>query len=40
MYDAQTAMRIELADAGRPALGRRLAALPHKNGLVVVEAGR
>ena len=33
-------MRIELADAGRPALGRRLAALPHKNGLVVVEAGR
>lgn len=32
--------QLELAEAGRPALGRRLAALPHKNGLVVVEAGR
>ncbi len=33
-------VRLELEGAGRPALGRRLAALPHKQGLVVVEAGR
>lgn len=33
-------VRLELEEAGRPALGRRLAALPHKKGLVVVEAGR
>ncbi|MHC4136520.1 MAG: hypothetical protein ACYTDU_09840 [Planctomycetota bacterium] len=32
-------MQLELAEAGRPALGRRLAALPHRKGLVVVEAG-
>jgi hypothetical protein len=33
-------VQIELDGAGRPALGRRLAVLPHRNGLVVVEAAR
>jgi hypothetical protein len=33
-------VQLELDDAGRPALGRRLAALPHRKGLVIVEAGR
>jgi hypothetical protein len=33
-------VELELGEAGRPAIGRRLAALPHAGGLVVVEAGR
>jgi hypothetical protein len=33
-------VQLELDGAGRPALGRRLAALPHRKGLVVVEAAR
>ncbi|MHC4547758.1 MAG: FG-GAP repeat domain-containing protein [Planctomycetota bacterium] len=32
--------QVEVAGAGRPAIGRRLAALPHGKGILVVEAGR